>query len=94
LFSPYLSAGQIDRVVAIAKTDVANCKSTLYGQIDDIKARLHSAGSGEPTATQGQRSVSTQSQEQGVQQGARFKIEERGHLVRWHDLRRGACGSH
>lgn len=54
LFSPYLSKGQIDRVVAVAKADMANRKQSLYGQIDDIKGRLHSAGSGEPTATQGQ----------------------------------------
>jgi hypothetical protein len=56
LFSPYLSQGQIARVVAIAKTDMGNRKQSLYGQIDDIKGRLHSAGSGEPTATQGQKS--------------------------------------
>ena len=59
LFSPYLSAGQIDRVVAIAKNDMANRKQSLYGQIDDIKARLHSAGSGQPTATQGQQTQPT-----------------------------------
>lgn len=56
LFSPYLSSGQIDRVVAIAKTDMANRKQSLYGQIDDIKNRLRAAGSGEATATQGQKS--------------------------------------
>lgn len=54
LFSPYLSQGQIGRVVAVAKQDMANRKSSLYGQVDDIKKRLGSAGSGEPTATQGQ----------------------------------------
>lgn len=54
LFSPYLSAGQIDRVVAVAKRDMANRKQSLYGQIDDIKSRLRVAGSKEPTATLGQ----------------------------------------
>ncbi len=54
LFSPYLSAGQIDRVVAVAKADMGNRKQSLYGQIDDIKGRLRSAGGKGPTATQGQ----------------------------------------
>lgn len=54
LFSPYLSKGQISRVVAIAKADMANRKQSLYGQIDAIKGRLRGAGSKEPTATQGQ----------------------------------------
>lgn len=54
LFSPYLNKGQIDRVVAIAKQDMANRKASLYGQVDDIKERLRTAGSGKPTATQGQ----------------------------------------
>ncbi len=54
LFSPYLSSGQIERVVAVAKADMGNRKQSLYGQIDDIKGRLRSAGSKTPTATQGQ----------------------------------------
>jgi hypothetical protein len=54
LFSPYLSAGQIDRVVAVAKADMGNRKQSLYGQIDDITARLRAAGSGEGSATRGQ----------------------------------------
>lgn len=54
LFSPYLSKGQIDRVVAVAKQDMQNRKASLYGQVDDIKGRLKSAGSGGPTADQGQ----------------------------------------
>jgi hypothetical protein len=58
LFSPYLSNGQIERVVAVAKADMANRKASLYGQVDDIKGRLKSSGSGEPTATQGQPSPS------------------------------------
>jgi hypothetical protein len=49
LFSPYLSKGQIERVVEIAKTDMQNRKGSLYGQIDDIKNRLRSAGSPAPT---------------------------------------------
>lgn len=54
MFSPYLNQGQIDAVVKVAKTDMANRKGSLYGQIDDIKARLRAAGSTEPTETQGQ----------------------------------------
>lgn len=49
LFSPYLNQGQIDRVVSIAETDMANRKKSLYGQIDDIKSRLRQAGSTAPT---------------------------------------------
>jgi hypothetical protein len=49
LFSPYLSAGQIARVVAVAKADMENRKSSLYGQIDDIKDRLRASGSTAPT---------------------------------------------
>ena len=71
LFSPYLSQGQIQRVVGIAKADMANRKQSLYGQIDDIKARLHSAGSGEPTATQGQK---PQSGAPAAPQGGKYTV--------------------
>ncbi len=65
VFSPYLSKGQIDRVVGVAKVDMGNRKDSLYGQIDDIKGRLRSAGSGEPTSIQGQ----------GVKGGVRVPLE-------------------
>ena len=52
LFSPYLSAGQIERVVAVAKADMANRKQSLYGQVDDIKERLKTGG-GEPALGKG-----------------------------------------
>lgn len=54
LFSPYLSYPQIRAVVAVAEKDMENRKGSLYGQIDDVKARLRAAGTHEPTATQGQ----------------------------------------
>jgi hypothetical protein len=44
LFSPYLNAGQIEKVVGIAKTDMANREQSLYGQIGDIKQRLQGGG--------------------------------------------------
>lgn len=54
LFSPYLNNGQITRVVAIAKQDMANRKASLYGQVDEVKQRLKTAGSNKPTAEQGE----------------------------------------
>lgn len=53
LFSPYLNNGQIARVVAIAKQDMANRNASLYGRIDEVKQRLKTAGSNKPTAEQG-----------------------------------------
>lgn len=50
LFSPYLSAGQIDRVVGIAKADMANRKASLYGQLDEIKERLGAEAPGKTGA--------------------------------------------
>jgi hypothetical protein len=52
LFSPYLSTGQIDRVVAVAKADMANRKGSLDDQLDDIKGRLRGGGSTKPTGQQ------------------------------------------
>lgn len=73
LFSPYLSKGQIERVVAVAKADMDNRKQSLYGQIDDIKARLHAAGSGEPTAAQGQQPAGA-----GIPLPPAFKLDPDG----------------
>jgi hypothetical protein len=50
LFSPYLSKGQIERVVAVAKSDMENRKQSLYGQLSDITARIHDGGGFEPSA--------------------------------------------
>jgi hypothetical protein len=47
LFSPYLSKGQIDAVVKVAKQDMANRKSALHDQLDTIKTRI-SGGEGKP----------------------------------------------
>jgi hypothetical protein len=48
LFSPYLSKGQIERVVAVAKTDMENRKQSLHTQIDEITTEIRNVGSGAP----------------------------------------------
>ena len=66
LFSPYLSLPQIKAVVAVAKYDMDNRKSALYGQIDDIKGRLRSSESTGPTTG---KSISGKSPEAGLPPG-------------------------
>lgn len=44
LFSPYLAKGQIRRVVEVAEGDMDRRKQSLYGQVQDIRQRLHDSG--------------------------------------------------
>jgi hypothetical protein len=53
LFNPYFSAGQWDRVAAIAKADMANRKSSLRENIEEIKSRLRGGGGGSGTPAAG-----------------------------------------
>lgn len=50
LFSPYLNSGQIDKVIQVARQDMGNRESSLYGQIGIIKQRIRgdSAGASMP----------------------------------------------
>ena len=77
LFSPYLNAGQITRVVAIAKQDMANRKASLYGQVDEVKQRLKTAGSNKPTAEQGE----TEPQQPAVPASAPVKLDADGNPI-------------
>lgn len=84
LFSPYLSKGQIDRVVAVAKQDMQNRKGSLYGQIDDIKGRLKGAGKGGSSPSEGTAAPSGSAPAPGtVQGGYRFKGGDPAEQSNW-----------
>lgn len=82
LFSPYLNAGQIAHVVAIAKQDMANRKASLYGQVDEVKQRLKTAGSNKPTAEQGEAAPAAP-KVGTVQGGYRFKGGDPADAKNW-----------